>query len=70
MPRCGRNQDRSKDQKPSRGSNPSSTDTAPTLAMVDDDLQRLCRSDHQIVADTLDTHIAADGLDGYENHVS
>jgi hypothetical protein len=54
----------------SRGSSPSSTDTAPRPAMVDDVLQKLCHSDHQIVAHTPDTDTVGDGLDAYENHVS
>ena len=37
----------------SKGSNPSSTDTTPRPATVDDVLQRSCHSDHRIVAHSL-----------------
>ncbi len=54
----------------SKGSNPSSTDTAPRPATVDDGLQRSCHSDHQIVAHSPDIDTVGDGLDAYDNHVS
>src|SRR5512141_1731055 len=52
----------------SKGSSPSNTNTGSRCAVVGDALQKSCRSDHQIVVDRHDTHIAGDKPVENENH--
>ena len=53
-----------------KGSSPSSTDTAPRPATVDDVLPRSCHLDRQTVVDRLDIDTVVDELDAYDILVS